>query len=262
MQTAISTACFFPLDTERALAQLIRSGERRVEIFINSFSELTPAFLKRLKAMIAESETKVVAIHPFTSNLEDMLFSPSSRRREDMREFYKQYFHIAAELEAQYVILHGTNKMFHMSHEFYAEQIAKLNDVARQMEVQVLQENIERCMSRDAELLRYLSINVPDIGFVVDVKQTIRCGVSLDELLWTLNSKIKHIHMSDHTQAQDCLCPGKGTMDILNFLDKLQKISFDGYLTIEVYGCRENQCDELIESAKLLEHFIRQAENA
>ena len=173
-----------------------------------------------------------------------------------MREFYKRYFQIAAELGAPYLVLHGPNKMFHMSYDFYAEQFFALDEIARSMGVQVLQENIERCMSCDMELLRYLCTNVPQMGFTLDVKQSIRCGIPLEKMLQTLNGRIRHIHMSDHAPGQDCLCPGQGTMNISAFVAGLRECGYDGCLTIEVYGCQEEECDELIAGVELLRGFL------
>lgn len=256
MKVGVSTACFFPAETEYAVKTLIDAGERNIEIFLNSFSELEKDFLGKIKHCIRSEGVTVTAIHPFTSNLEDMLFSPCQRRIRDMTEFYKKYFSFAAELGAPYVIFHGPNKMFHIPWSFYAEQIAALDQVARESGVRILQENIERCYSRDPELLAYLYQQVPDLGFVLDLKQAVRCQIKISDLVHILNQRIKHVHISDHTDTQDCVLPGVGNLDIPLFIRQLSKVGFKGCLTVEIYDCTNDMCTQLTECTQNLKHIV------
>lgn len=257
MKVGISTACFFPLETEKALWTLLDNGVEEIEVFLNSFSELEPGYLAKMRSLLAGFGAHITAVHPFTSNLEDMLFSAYDRRRRDMREFYQRYFEMAASLGAPYVILHGPNKMFHMSREFYAEQFALLGRAAEGMGVRLLQENVERCMSRDPELLRYLRGAVPGMGFALDLKQAKRCGVAVPDLLEALGGSIAHLHFSDQSKADDCLWPGEGETDIPQLVDRLHAVGFDGCLMVEVYGCGAADCARLLDSVKMLQGIVR-----
>lgn len=257
MKVGISTACLFPLKTETSLRILLESGADNIELFLNSFSELEPNFLEQIKMLFADFGGHAVALHPFTSNLEDMIFSDYTRRRQDMRDFYRRYFDFAASIGAPYVILHGPNKMFHMSNEFYAEQFYQLDYAARQMGVRVLQENVERCMSRNPELLRYLHSAIPEMGFVVDVKQAKRCAVPVEYLMEVLGNSIVHIHFSDQSKADDCLWPGMGETDIPQMIEHLHAIGFDGCITVEVYGCDVINCAGLLDSVRMIQQIVQ-----
>ena len=48
MVTGISTSCFYPLETEKALALLVEAGAKNGEVFLNSFSELEEPYLRAL----------------------------------------------------------------------------------------------------------------------------------------------------------------------------------------------------------------------
>lgn len=256
IQVSVSTACFFPLETEKAVALLMDAGERNIELFVNSFSELEPQFTRRVVEMTRRVSGRIISVHPFTSNLEDMLFSPYTRRRRDMTEFYKKYFALAAEANAPYVVMHGPSKMYHISMEDYTEYFYSLDQTARQMGVQVLQENVERCMSRDIRLLQYMKSQYPDAGFTLDIKQAIRCGVRWQDVVAALGKNIRHIHISDHDEGTDCRCPGTGNLNVSDFIGRLHGIQYNGFLSIEVYGFAEKPCSQLITSANYLRRYI------
>lgn len=52
MRIGASTACLYPMETEKAVATLIENGFRIIEIFFNSFSELEPEYLEKLNEYI------------------------------------------------------------------------------------------------------------------------------------------------------------------------------------------------------------------
>ena len=45
----VSTACLYPLETEKAFEYLAKNGIKNTEIFFNTDSELTPSFVSELK---------------------------------------------------------------------------------------------------------------------------------------------------------------------------------------------------------------------
>ena len=52
MRIGASTACLYPMETEKAVATLIENGFRIIEIFFNSFSELELEYLEKLNEYI------------------------------------------------------------------------------------------------------------------------------------------------------------------------------------------------------------------
>ena len=68
----VSSACFFPLETADSVKILSEWHIPNIEIFFNSFQELKDGYLERLSALCREAGTKVVSIHPFTSNSESL----------------------------------------------------------------------------------------------------------------------------------------------------------------------------------------------
>ena len=51
MKLGASTACFYPLETEKALLKVTELGYKYAEVFMNAPSELEEPFLKQLNTI-------------------------------------------------------------------------------------------------------------------------------------------------------------------------------------------------------------------
>ena len=63
----ISTACLYPLETEKAFEYLAKNEIKNTEIFFNTDSELTPSFVSELKHIALANGVRVYSVHPFMS---------------------------------------------------------------------------------------------------------------------------------------------------------------------------------------------------
>ena len=81
MKIGVSTACFYPLETEKALLKVAQSGVACTEVFFNALCELQPSFINELSKIQQEYNTCITAVHPTMSLAESfMLFSAYERR--------------------------------------------------------------------------------------------------------------------------------------------------------------------------------------
>ncbi len=259
MRTGISSACFYPMITEQAVERLVRMGCSCIEIFLNSFSEIRPEFIAPIRDLLADAGIEVTSIHPFTSGSEGMLFfSDYDRRFRDGVELYKRYLEIALELGGRYVVFHGAHKMAGLDREFYASRFHILHEEARKAGGMILHENVERSVSRDPELFRYLKKQIPDAGFVLDVKQAIRAEVSPLEMLEAMSGNLCHVHISDNAPGHPCLAIGEGTMDLPVFLRALKDRDYNGALILELYSSNYREEGELTKSLEILNGLLAQ----
>ena len=60
MDIGVSTACLYPLETEKALYELAERGVKNVEIFVNSIDELEGQVLVELRRIIGEYGMNVI----------------------------------------------------------------------------------------------------------------------------------------------------------------------------------------------------------
>ena len=233
MKLGISTACYYPDETESAVSRLAAAGIDTVEIFFNTFSELDPTFIAQLKKSLGEIE--VVSIHPFTSGFEPFLFFTGyDRRYQDGIELYKRYYQACAALGARYLVFHGDRRESDFAQELYFERFAQLDSIARTFGVQLLQENVARCRSNSPAFLRAMREYLhQEVGFVLDTKQCLRSGTTAFEVLETMGACV---------QQFDCLPPGKGNFAFDRLVQKLEEIGYEGAVLIELY--RQNYSDE------------------
>lgn len=109
MTVGASSACFFPLETEKALDGVLRLGFDKAEVFFNTSSELEEPFVKELKRNADSHGARILSVHPFSSSLEsNCIFAEYKRRFDDFIGLYQKHFHAAAVLGADVVVIHGS----------------------------------------------------------------------------------------------------------------------------------------------------------
>lgn len=242
MIAGVSTACFYPDMTENALAILAEGRVAATEVFLNSESELAPAYLRGLRRVADAAGMRILSVHPYTSGMEPLLFFSAYRRRfEDGRGFYRKYYQAANILGADIVVFHGNVPQFHMEVAEYAERFGCLLEDARKDGVMLCHENVSRCEGCCPEFFQALSRHLPQAKYVFDVKQAVRAGQDVFAFAEAIAGRIAHVHISDHKEGKDCLSIGEGVFHIQKFLSCLRSHGFDGGVIVELY--RENYRD-------------------
>ena len=108
MEVGISTASYYPLETELSLEEVGKSGARVTEVFFNAESELKDSFIDILLDTKEKYGIKIASVHPTMSLAESfMIFSAYERRFYEALDQYSRYSEVAARLGAKYIIMHG-----------------------------------------------------------------------------------------------------------------------------------------------------------
>ena len=254
MKIGISTSCLYPMYTEQSFKTIAQNGVALTEIFFNANLELQPPFIQELVQIKNEYGITVSSVHPTMSLAESfMLFSNYDRRFYEGLEMYKHYAEIAADLGAKYVIMHGGKPNGTMDNYGYFERFAKVAEVVRQNGTTLLQENVVKFRAGDLEALKNMSDYLGDnVSFCLDVKQSIRGGYSPYDVLKLLGGKIKHLHLSDSNQQNDCMLPLDGNFDFKRFFDMAKQCGYTGDAVIEVYRNAFVDTKELFDAHKKL----------
>lgn len=250
MSLGISTSCYYPQNTEEALKALGKAGVKTAEIFFNSNYERTHPFISELARIQKHYGMSVVSLHPSLSFAEPYyFFSEYERRFYEYREEFKLYYEAAAMLGSKYVILHGDRPCSKISAEEYCRRFMLLSEDARNQGVSLLQENVNNCRPADPDFISQMRrITGDSIGFCLDIKQSIRAGFTVDQLVEAMSGAIKHVHISDHTDKSDCLLPKNGEFDFEKFFKKMKAQGYRGNYIIEVYTNAYESPSEIIES--------------
>lgn len=243
MDFGISSACFYPLETEKSFKMIGEMGIKKAEIFFNSASELSGPFFSEILSVKENYGIDVVSVHPGTSACEPLFFfSDYERRFYEMLEFYKRYFEVCEKLDSKIFVMHGMRKFKQIPVEQYCERFLKICLAGKDYGVNVSQENVHGFVSGDVSYLKEMKKYLKDdFHLVFDVKQMRRCGYTHDDFLNEFSDNIINVHISDGTKEKDCLPPGVGDYDLKGLLEKLKNNSYDGCCLIELY--RENYAD-------------------
>lgn len=254
MKTGISTACLYPMETERALELLLSLGYRRFEVFLNAFEELEKPFLQKLKARAAEYGASFCSVHPFTSPMEMLLlFSEYPRRTEEGFRLYYRYAEAAAYLGGEYVVLHGQRQgAGSLSDEDYWERFGELSRFLGETGARPAQENVRDHRSCDPGFIRGMGEYLgEEAAFVLDIKQCILSGCAPEEMAEAMGNRLSHVHLSDHRPGAPCLLPGAGEFDFAGLRWILERLFYEGTVVTEVYRRNFSRPEEL-ETARIL----------
>lgn len=258
MNIGASSACFYPLETEKALLRVGEAGFGVSEIFFNTFSELSPDFLRELCKIRDAYSLNIAAVHPFSSGAEQFfIFGNYERRFRDTVELYKRYFEAAAALGASIFVLHGAFAEKTTPDEQCYERFGILSRAAKSFGVTVAQENVVRFASQSpayiAGMRSYLG---NDFAMVLDIKQTCRAGHAATEYIAAAGERIVHVHLSDNDAESDCLPPGKGSFDFSALFAALSTAGYNGKGIIELYSHSFTSDSELVAAKKYLENTL------
>lgn len=249
MRPGISTACLYPMEIERSLDLLLSMDFKLYEFFLNTWSELTPSFLRLLRDRLESAGAQVKSIHPFTSAIEGMLFfSEYLRRMEDALEFYKTYFEAAGMLGAKILVLHGQKgyRTGKITEDEYIERYLRLYRLGQTFGITVAQENVNQFRSEDPGFIARMKEKAgEECAFVFDVKQAVRAGYDPLAMCRAMGDRLVHIHINDNAPGADCLLPGCGRMDYTPLLDLLRACGYGGDMMIEVYRTNFGAPEEL-----------------
>lgn len=260
MEIGASSACFYPLETEKAFLHIAELGFKYTEIFFNCRSELKPSFVKELKTIKDAYGMNVVSLHPYRSFSEGYdFFSSYERRYRDGIDGYKRYFQAAATLGAKYIVMHGAGNRTDITLEEYAERFGKLNEIAHSFGCTVAHENVVNYAGAYPEFMFFMKKLLGDeFKMVLDIKQARRADVDPYDFIKIMGSNIVHVHLSDcDSEGHDCLPPDEsGAFGFKKLFTELHKVGFNGRYMIELYSNNFQNSKEIIDSAKYLENIL------
>ncbi len=264
MRCGISTSCFFPKDTLQSLEEVIKSGAPVTEIFLNTFSEIEPEYIKKLYQCVQKSGIEVVAFHPFSSMLDGFFFASTYKRRYyDGETLYRRYFEICRQFGAKKLVFHGDHEQnfYPVPKEQYAENFCRLSAVGREYGVHLCHENVFYCRLGAPNAVRELKPLLQEAAaFTLDIKQVVRKKAQVDDMVQAMGKEIFHVHISDHSKEKDCLLPGKGNFDFKELIVQLRRLGYSGDLIIELYRDGFETLEDLTNARQYIEQLIQETQ--
>lgn len=255
MKIGASSACFYPLETEKSIKALGELGFDLAEIFVNAECELSGKIFEEIKSTADHYGISFTSMHPFTSFAEsNMLFSAYKRRFTDGLEFCKKYFDACNKLNIGILVIHGCRKKYNISDEEYFERFGILCETASNFGIITAQENVVDFKSESPEFLSKMRETLGDkFKMVFDIKQSVRTGIDPISFAKEFAKDIIHLHLSDYTSEINCIPPGKGDFDFAALSAVMREAGYKGTGVIELYNSGYESPDEIVESKKYLQ---------
>lgn len=240
MEVGVSSACFYPMQTEQTLELLAAGGFHHIEIFFNAACELKENFCKEMRKRADALGLQVISVHPHCGAYEYInLFSYYARRREDGLEDYRHIAQAGEILGAKYITFHGDrlNSPVPADAERYCSALSGIMGIAQQHGLLLAQENVSWCSSSKLEFLRQVDERLRPHGlhYTLDVKQALRAGHRWQDYERIMRGRIVNVHISDSSAQDNCLLPGMGEMDFAQFFRTMRQHGYQGDYLIEVY---------------------------
>ncbi len=260
MKVGVSTACLFPKPLEECIYQLSVNGVQCIEIFLNTQSELKKSFASGAAKLMEHFEVKCVSVHPFTCELETlMFFSEYERRLTDALEYHKRYFEFMNTVGAEIFVFHGGKPGLARNKELFAERYSRLYRLGREFGVTVALENVSRCMSASSAFVKDIAGMLGDeFAFVLDTKQAVRANENPMRFLDAVGKRTVHVHISDSGELGDCLLIGRGRFNFAAFFDKLNSYAPDSSVVLELYRNNFSGISDLVSSYNILKKMTEQ----
>ena len=141
-----------------------------------------------------------------------------------------------------------------------------INNEAKKFGVEFLHENVANI---NAHLKNLTSVN-PDIKFTLDFKHSIAAGFDICDTIDAMGKNIAHVHLNDMmienstqtvSKTEMCRLPFYGNLDYTKIFKKLREINYNGSFITEVYRYNYKNDDEIKESKKRVEDFLKSWES-
>lgn len=238
MKIGLSSAAFYgQMETEKAAAHVAELPLDTCEVFLETPSEYTADFARRLR--YGMNDFPITSVHPLGTQFEPQLFGRSLRQSEDAFAVFANVCRAAEALGASYYIFHGPFGVHgHLSPariSFLEERFARMRERAAHHHLRILWESVSWCSVSTPEDVRVLLERIPDVEFVLDVKQVHLAGADPIDMARAMRGHLRHLHVLDWTAEGKLCLPGCGVFDWQRFADAVRADAFDGAVILEPY---------------------------
>lgn len=264
MRVAISTACLFNRKVNEDTVRLFKeNGLENVEVFLTSFSEYKPSFVKKLKKHL--KGMNVNSVHPLGTQFESQLFNKNERVRKDAYLLLDKFLRAGQLLGAKYYSFHGLARYKkdmrsyqREEYAFWGECFEKIQSEAKKYGITVCLETVEWGMFSRPEVYGELKKYAPSLVGLLDIKQARLSERDYSEYISAIGKDLRYLHISDvDDKGKICLPSKNGTFDFDELIERLKAVGFDGTLVIEVYSADYKDEAELFSSVKYVEGLLR-----
>lgn len=213
---------------------------------------------KKIQNKFADQNLDIPCVTAYTKfNYNDL-----SKRKENIEEL-KKMIDLANDIGADYVRTFGSSddNRFNLDQviNWIIEAFAEIDSYAKEKKVKVLLETHD-VLSKGRDLKKIFEKNdFNNCGILWDVAHSVRAGEEIETTIKYLEDYIYHIHLKDwiniSSKKEDYyVLLGAGELQIEKLLKELNKINYNGYLSLE---WEKKWHPEIEESEIAIEQYVK-----
>jgi sugar phosphate isomerase/epimerase len=132
----------------------------------------------------------------------------------------------------------------HELEKIFLNGLTKVTEVAEEEDIKVLIEPEPFLLIENSQQFKNFMKNVVSdhIKLNFDIGHFYCVNENPVELIYNLSDYIEHFHLADiaENRVHNHLIPGKGSIDFLPIFEAMDKIGYDGFVTVELYPYQDN----------------------
>ena len=259
---SVSSATYFQrMDLEDIVADLPAHGVSDAELFLNSFCEYEPDFVRLLADRAEKAGLRIHAVHPMSIQFEPQLFSIHPRQFGDAMRLFEKVLQDAVILGAKRYVMHGPpyirGVLKNVQFDRISGLLGDLSDTAAGYGVTLCFENVSWCLFQEPDFGKALADRLGDrLHYTLDIKQAFRSGHTPDDYIDAVGPLIRNVHLCDYLKDGSgqfvWKLPGKGCYSFEALFERLRSIGYSGPLTLEGYSDSFRDTDEIFDSYRYL----------
>lgn len=260
MKLGLSTAAYYGrLETEEAGALLATMDLDCCEVFLECPSEYGAAFGATVKSALAGLPAR--SVHPKGTQFEDGLFGRSARQRADALRTFEGVLAAGQALGSGAYVFHGMPDIHRRgggpNMRAHADMVRDLCELARSYGMRLAWENVWWCQMAKPAHAAAVRDAVPEVRFVLDIKQALHAGVDPLEFLPVMGDRLVNVHVCD-VNASGILClPGQGGYDFSALFGALLEHGYGGPVILEPYAHLFAEQEEIVAALSSLREAMR-----
>ena len=260
MKIGISTASLFGrYYTEDAIQKLNSYNVETTEVFLESYSEYTKKFGKKLKKL--KKGMDVHSIHTLTTQFESTLYSANDRARKESFDLLKGTVEAGKQIGAKYYTFHGGARIKRTPMTIDFDRVGRItNQIIEECAkggIELAYENVHWAYYNYIGFYEQLKKRAPSVKATLDVKQARQSGLDYKDFLKEMGKDVVTVHLSDVKEDGKMCLPGSGVIDFKKLFIMLNDYGFDGALITEVYKSDFETEKQLIESYEYIKDVAK-----
>ncbi|MCM8765198.1 MAG: sugar phosphate isomerase/epimerase [Candidatus Omnitrophica bacterium] len=248
MKTGICNEIFSGWSIEETIKYVKKVGYDGLEIapftLASSVVEISVEDRKKIKSVAKEHDLEIIGTHWLLVKPEGLsISSPDPRLRKKTSQYFVGLVKFTSDIGGKIMVLGSPKQRFIGQNQtrqqvigYFKEVIKEPLEIAKEKNITICLEPLARketnFVNTATEAISIIKeINHPNLKLMLDVKAMTDEKRPYQEIIKEGKEYLCHFHAND----ENLLGPGFGNVDFAPIIDALKQISYNGYISVEVF---------------------------